>query len=496
MPPAFDYPRGTDVWTTVGPVLAAVAERPEWSDERSRSLGVLVVVGRLKAGVSLQEAESQLTGIVRQLHEEYTPSTSGHRSIHILSLVEHALGRTRPALFALWGAVGLVLLLVCSNVAGLLLVREASRAKEHALRLALGAGRLRIVRQMLLEAGVVTVAGGAAGLLLAQASLGLFAGLSPVEIPRLEEVALDSDVLGFVAILIAATVALVCLAPAAQFASPKVAALLGDAARGSSESRRGTVLRRWLVAAQIALAFILLVGASLMARSFFDLLRADLGFEPRNLLTFNLDLPEDTYPTHEAKRTFYRELLRRVESLPGVVAVAGTSNRPFRGDEIGVDVTYHVEGQTETDREQNPRAIGFVVTTDYFRTMNIRLLRGRTFTQRDDARAERVIVISESLARQAWPGQDPIGKGLCCGWSQNGDSPWLTVIGVVENARYRDVHEPRLDIYGHYLRDGAPWPASSFEPAPIPCRWPGQYARSLRRSIRSVRSKPSQRWKR
>ena len=275
-----------------------------------------------------------------------------------------------------------------------------------------------------------------------------------MEIPRLEDVTLDSDVLGFVVLLIAITVLLVSLLPAIRFASPKVAVLLGDAARGSSESGRSIGWRRWLVAAQIAVAFILLVGASLMARSFLNLLQADLGFEPRNLLTFNLDLPDNHYPTHEAKRAFYRALLQRLESLPGVVGAAGTSNRPFRGDEIGDDWSYYIEGQTEADSEQNPRAIAFTVTADYFRTMNIQLLRGRTFTERDDARTERVIVISESLARQAWPGQEAIGKRLCCSWSQDLESYWLTVIGVVENARYRDVHEPRLDLYNHHLQAG------------------------------------------
>ena len=454
MPHEFNYPLGTDLWVPVHPTLAGIAERQEFTAVQERGLGVLFVIGRLKPGVTIEEAEPEMTGIVRQLHEEYSSDASGHRSIHILPLVEHVLGNTRPALIALWGAVSLILILVCMNVAGLLLVREVARAKEYSLRMALGAGRLRILRQMLTEVGLVAVLGAGLGLILTKACLELFVRLSPYEVPGLENATVDSEVLAFSALLIVATVALVAVAPALQFASADVATALRDAARGSTESRRGVGLRQLLVVAQITLAVVLLVGAGLMARSFLNLLDADFGFEPKNLLTFNLSLPDERYPTHQAKRPFYRDLIGRIESLPDVIATGGINPRPFLHGQIGNDWTFYVEGQTPEAREQNPRANGMVVTTNYFRAMNIQLLGGRTFTEQDDERAKPVVIISESLAQQAWAGENPVGRRLCCGWDEHGgERPWLTVIGVVENARYRDVYAPRLDLYTHFLQD-------------------------------------------
>jgi len=212
------------------------------------------------------------------------------------------------------------------------------------------------------------------------------------------------------------------------------------------------MVRRWLVVAQIAASLVLLVGTGLMARSFVNLRDADLGFEPEHVLTFRVALPKRSYPNGPSRRALYRELLGKLETVPGVIAAAGINNRPFLHGQVGDDRTYFVERQAPEEREENPRANGMVVSTNYFRAMNIDVIRGRPFTERDDDRTEPVIVISESLARQAWPAQDPIGKKLCCGRGANGEELWLTVVGVVENARYRDMYAPRLDVYEHYLQ--------------------------------------------
>jgi len=331
-------------------------------------------------------------------------------------------------------------------------VRVLSRGREYSIKLALGARRFHLVRQLITEIGLVSLLGAALGCWLARAGIRLLVHLSASEVPRIRSSTLDSETVVVLAVTLIGMVGLVAIAPAALCGSRGGGASLGDAGRGSTESRRGPRLRQWLAVAQIAIALVLLIGAALMARSFLNLQQTDLGYDGRNVLAFNVAQPETAYSSHRSRRALYRELLGRLDAAPGVVAAAAMSNRPFLHGQVGDDWTFYVEGQAPGERQNNPRAIGMVVSTDYFRTMHIELLRGRVFTEEDDDRAERVIVISESLAQHAWPSQDPIGKRLCCGWAENGDEPWLTVVGVVENACYRDVYAPRLDIYEHYLQ--------------------------------------------
>ena len=465
MPTGFQYPKGVELWGLVGPELAD-----------QRDLGVLYVIGRLKPGVAPGQAKAEVASIVSRLATEYqtAPDTRGAA---ITPLTDHFLGtETRPALLALWGAVALVLLTACANVASLFLVRTVARRKEIAVRLAMGAGRLRIARQLLTESVLLGLAGCVAGAVFASWSLATLLKLTPGDVPRMDAVAVDEVALAVTLALGFLTAVLVGVFPAWEMSRATASDSLREGARGTAEDRRGRFLRNFLVVSEVAMALILLVGATLMLESFWNLKQQNLGYRPESVLTMIMGHRDQTYPTIEEKRRLIGEVLERIRPLPGVESVGAVLNRPFAFGPIGWDLWFIVEGQpnawnritVEEEGEtrvymvpedeaydENPFVNYESVTPDYFRAMGTRLLEGRTFTNRDTADAPPVVIVGETLAERIWPEESAIGKRLITyptEWDDQGNVIWRTVVGVVEDGRFRELEAPRMDLYLPYLQ--------------------------------------------
>jgi len=456
MPRDFQFPRGAELWTPVGRDLADFFRKANFSTEDERGFGVLYVIGRLKPRLTPEDVRPEMDAIIRRIGEG---QDSRRTSIVMKPFLDHFLGAsTRPALLALWGAVALVLLIACANVASLLLVRALGRRREIAIRLALGASRGRILSQLFTESGVLALAGGALGLALAILGLKLLITLTPTHVPRLEETAIDGRALAVTLAISLMSALLAGLAPAWQTSRPAVAVWVRTRVKGASEDPRSHTLRRLIVGGEIATALVLLIGAGLLGASFLNLRRLDLGYQPENVLTLRVNAEDDQYPTIREKRAFHRELLERVRGLPGVTAVGAVYLRPLEHDQIGVDAGLLVEGQPlgRETMDKNPWVNWEAVTPDYFRAMSIPLREGRFFTEQDTEDMPGVVIVGESLARRLWPGESALGKRLWTWggkWDLKRNVPtWLTVVGVVADGRYREIPTPRMDLYLSYLQ--------------------------------------------
>jgi len=413
----------------------------------SRGNHYLRVIARLKPGVSMEAARSQMSTIAARLAHQYPEFNSQVGSV-IRSMREEVVGDVRPALLVLLGAVGCVLLIACANVANLLLARAAVRQKEIALRLALGAGRSRLVRQFLTESLLLGTLGGVFGLLLAGFGLEVLRRFIPNAIPHPEAIGIDLRVFLF-AILISALTALAFgLVPAMQALRFDLNATLKEGGRDSSSGAGRQRLRSMLIVGEIAVSFVLLIGAGLLINSFLHLRNLDPGFRSENLLAMKVDLPELKYSDPTRRSTFYEELLRRVRELPGVSAAAVASNLPLTYDGDSIDIS--VEGQPDPPPNERPSVITRVVSPGYFETMGIPLVRGHEFTAKDNEKTVPGVVISEKTARYFWPNENPLGKRLKPG-SSTSSSRWRQVIGIVKDVRQNDfVADPGLQIYLAY----------------------------------------------
>jgi putative ABC transport system permease protein len=423
MPRGFAFPAAeTDVW-----VPLAIPD-----DLRTaRNSFFLTVVGRLAPGVTLERARTETSAIFRRLVEQY-PSLD-NLGINLEPLPEQVVGPTlRTALWVMLGAVAAVLLIACANVANLMLSRAAAREREVGVRLALGAGRARLVRQMLTESVLLSVIGGALGVALAWGGLRLLLGIAPADIPRLDQVRVDGLVLAVALGVVALTGVAFGLAPALQASRSTLTDALRDGGRGGTGGRGGHRLRRALVAAQVALVVVLLTGAGLLVRSFLELQRVHLGFTPAGLLTARLALPGSKYGEGPQRAAFYEALVERLRAAPGV-AGAGAISSIFL-DATPTSTNFTIEGRTMTEEEAGIEVPLDAVTPDYFRVMGIPLERGRAFTSRDHADAPRVAIVNASMARRFWPNEDPIGRRFKYGDSQS-DGPWITIVGVVGDMR-------------------------------------------------------------
>jgi putative ABC transport system permease protein len=458
MPAEFDFPRGAELWATTGPELGAIKrknERP--SSQFIEELRVYYGVGRLKAGATHAAATADLDRISRALNATRKYPTQGERVV-LTPLVAYIFGSARPALYALMGAVGLVLLIACANVASLLLARGAAREREVAVRLALGASRRQIALWLLGDGAVIAGVGGILGVAVAAASLRALIALSPADIPRLGDTRVDGWVLLFAIGVSGCTALLVGLAPAWQLSRPDLVASLNRTARAGGGRGR---TRQLLVAGEVALTTVLLVAAGLMIQSFLQLARLDLGFNPVDVLTFKLGGPESKYPTIEAQRILIDALVARVEQVPGVVSAGVIFQLPFAHGPIGMDTDFVLEGDAPaTGGRRNPILNWEAVTPGYFRTMGVRLLRGRLFDERDTEKAPLAVVVSEALAQRVWPGENPIGQRLRAYGAFDDSGRWQTVVGVVATARYREIETPRLDLYLPMRQ--APQPINTF----------------------------------
>ncbi len=403
-------------------------------------------VGRLAPDASLESANTEVASLARRLEAQYPESNTG-MGFRLVGLRDDLVAGARAGLLTLFGAVGFVLLVACVNIANLLLARATSRRSELAVRTALGAGRHRIIRQLLTESLILATLGGLAGVGLAFLGTDLLVSLAPANTPRLSEVGVDVRALGAAAAVSLLSGLVFGLAPAIHGSGCGVAWALRETGRGSGEGRRGGLLRGALVTGQVALALVLLVGSGLLIQSFVNLRTRDLGFRPEGVISMRVNLPPSRYPDADTRRTFYTTLEERLAALPGVRSVAFTSTVPLTG--FDGDVDFVVEGRPAPAAGQETVAWFRRVTPGYFETMGIAVADGRGFEEQDHATAPRVVIVNETLARRQFPGESAVGKRI----NVNGaESPvWREIVGVAADIRNFGIREEsRMAMYAPY----------------------------------------------
>ena len=410
----------------------------------NRQSHYLYVIARLRGNVSIDQAQAGMAVLANQLQQQY-PETNSNRGVNLIPLQQQLVGDSRPYLRVLFAAVGFVLLIACANVACLLLARVNSRYREIAIRLALGATRWRIIRQLLTESILLAGIGGLAGLLLAYWQTDMLVGLTPSEVPRLGEISLNGQVFGWTLAVSLATGLLFGLAPALGASKPELSESLKEGGRSVTDRR--SRLRNVLVISEIALAFMLLIGAGLLIKSFLRLQHVSPGFDPKNVLTMNVSLPRQKYKENQQINSFFEQLLTKVSSIPGVEAVGGIDPLPFGGSDGTTG--FVVEGAAPQPVGERPEVGERTATSSYFRAMGIPVIRGRTFNNGDREDAPRVVMINEALAKRFWPNDDAIGKRL--GFKSSDPQVWHEIIGIVGNVKHRRLDvAPKPELYFPY----------------------------------------------
>jgi len=457
MPEGFEFPLDSEplqpasLWV---PLALTPAELSDYGDNYDYE-----VIARLKPGVTQAQANSDVNAIAQRIFQAYPIPESIKSGISIgavtVPLRAAISGRVTKLLWILLGAVGLVLLIACVNVANLLLARTADRQKEIAVRAALGAGRWRLARQFMVESLLLALVGGGLGLALAKWGTRLLVALSPAELPAIGAISVDGTVLGFTLALSALTGILFGVGPALAISRTGLSETLKENARGTGQTLHHRTIRSLLVVTEAALAVVLLGGAGLLVRSFNHLRKTDPGFQTDHLLTLSLDLPEAKYQRGEDVLAFYQALLDRFQHLPGVERVGAGTSMPMVN--TNWDHVFTPEGYEGGAGQTRPDSWHALVLGDYFQTLRIPLIRGRYFTDLDRQGSLPVVIISESIARRFWPGQDPLGKRLKWGPPQSKD-PWLTVVGVVGDVKQLKLGEPTaLHTYQSYLQLPGEW---------------------------------------
>ena len=419
------------------------------SEAGNRGSHYLHVVARLKPGMSLPQAQAEMETIASRLEQQY-PVNVGH-SVNIFPLYEETVGSIRPALLVLLGAVGFVLLIACANVANLLLVRGSARQKEIAIRTALGAGRFRIIRQLLTESVLLAIVGGGLGLLLAIWGTDLLVALSPPETPRVSEIGLDRAVLGFTLAVSLLTGMVFGLLPALQASKPDLNDSLKEGGRSQMASGSRSRIRSLLVVAEVASALVLLVGAGLLLKSFIRLREVNPGFNPENVLTMQLSLPQTKYKEEHQQAAFTQQVLQRIGTLPGVNAAGAVAGLPLSGN--SASRYFAIEGRPERPAGEGLNTNFNAISPNYFRALGIPLLQGRDFSERDVLGTPEVVIINEAMARRFWPDEDPLGQRL-----RISDQPWRTIIGIVGSVKHSGLDvEPTPEMYYPLLQDPLPF---------------------------------------
>ena len=440
MPSGFSIlDKTVDVWQPIGFDGNARTTNGRW----------LTAVGRRRPGVTLAQAQDDMTRVHAELARIFPAADTGWTA-GVVDLKDQLTGDVRPALFVMLGAVGFVLLIACANVANLLLARATARHRELAVRAALGAGRARLVRQLLAESLLLSSVGGLAGLLLAWwATVGLRTVVAKqLPIPRLESVSIDAGVLLFTLGATILSGLAFGLLPALTAARTTLTDAMKEGGRGGT-SGRGARARNAFVIVEVALALVLLVGAGLLVRSFSALLNVDPGFDPSHTVTMKVSIPTSKYQEPERIKAFYDQLFEKIDAVPGVRAAGGTSFLPLNG--IGAATGFEIVGRPKPEAGQEPVTDVRVATHDYFRAMGIRLVRGRLFGAMDAGTNVRRVIISDSMARKYWPDQDPIGQHIIVAWNDPGPDEIVGVIG--------DVREETLE---KEVRPAIYWPPSRF----------------------------------
>lgn len=419
-----------------------------------RNLTSLTVLARLKPDVTMAQAQSEMDGLAAKLRNEFpVHQTSGMR-IRLVPLHEDVVKNARPAIMLLLGSVVFVLLIACANVANLFLARAGSREKEIAIRAALGAGRIRIIRQILTECLLLSFAGGILGLVLSFWGLDLLISLQPGNMPRIDEVKIDGRTLLFTFGACLLTTLLFGLAPAWQVAKSNTNELLKESGRPLGNSGRQP-MRKFLVISEVALSLILLVGAGLFIRSFICLQQIKPGFDATNVTSFKMALPPSQYKTREEVINFYKELETKVAAIPGVEKVGSIMKPPFTGS--GAQTPYAYDAET-AQKWESLSADWRSVTANYFNTMGIKLVAGRFFDEHD-ASGPPVLIIDETLARKAWPNESAVGKKLQISFSmdRSTDRGWYEVVGVIEHVRSHDItRDVREQVYMYHRHWSSP----------------------------------------
>jgi putative ABC transport system permease protein len=444
LPPSFRW-RGADLYLNPRHVVPEVFATTTDDPTQNRATHYLAVAGKLKPGVGLAQAQADIDAVIARIEEQHR---TGHTA-HIFPMHEVVVGDVRRPLLILLGAVGLVLLIGCANVANLLLARATSRQREIALRAALGAGRARLVRQLLTESLLLAMAGCALGLLLAWWGTAALVAASPPQLPRASAIELDRVVLAFAVAVAALTGLLFGLAPALQTTRTRLAEALQEGIRGAGGGLSHNRLRRGLIVAEMALSVTLLVGAGLLTRSLMRLLDVNPGFRPENLVTMTISFSSAKYTQEGRNLAFVEELLPRLESLPGVEGVAAANDLPLGGQDTTTNPI--VEGRESAPGEQ--LLIGVhAVNNNYFRTLGVPLRQGRFFDHRDASNVPRVVIVNQTAAQRLWPQDNAIGKRVRLqGWEG-----FAEVVGVVGDIKHNGLSAPpSMDAYLPYGQ--SPW---------------------------------------
>ncbi len=454
MPPGFDFPDGTPLWVAS---RHRVPDPPFPGEDPAEVRGhyYFSVIARLAEKTDLREAQAEMSTIAERLARAY-PDTNGTKGIRLVTLRDSIVTEARPVISVFLGAVGFLLLIACANAANLLLVRASRREREIAIRTAIGAGRLRIVRQLLVEGILLALCGGLLGVLGSMWGAETLIAFSPEVIPRANEVGIDLRVLAFTLVVSLLTGALFGIAPALQLGRQDVQAALKEGGTSLSASRARARLRAALIVGEVAISIVLLLGAALLMRTFVKLNGVEPGFNPAGTLAANVAIPSTKYGDDARIAAFYRDVLDRLRTLPGVTSAGAVFSLPLRPT-VSSSRGITIEGRpAEPGRDLIP---GYQVAShDYFRTMGIPLVRGRSFTEADVEGSIPVALVNEKLANLYWSGEDPVGQRITWDDPNDGEVEWVTIVGIVGNATLYGLAEgPTPEVYRPYRQAPIPW---------------------------------------
>ncbi len=440
LPPGFQIIQPADVIIPFTPWAHGLPDDRNWHPG-------MIAIGRLRPGVTIGQAGAEMATIAQRLDKQY-PIYDTDMGAHVTGLQEQLVQNVRPALLVLLGAVGLVLLIACGNIANLLLARATSRQREVAVRRALGASRSRILRQLLTESVILSIVGAALGLLLARLMLAPLLDLASASIPNVGKVGLDSSVLAFTAIIALLAGILFGLAPAMQTSKLDLRSALSDASRGSTGGARRNYVRNSLVITEVALALILLIGAGLLIRSFARLQDVQPGFDPSHLLVADLPLSPNVYSKSAQRMEFFDQLLARARTLPGVQSAGGALVLPVTGS--AARIHFNIQGHPPKT-PHDYIIVGYrPVTPGYLQTIRVPLLQGRLLRDSDTERAPYVAVVNQSMAKEFFPGESPLGKHIQLGALPDNQVPWMEIVGVVGDMKQSLAAEARSEMYIPY----------------------------------------------
>ena len=446
MPEGFDgfFNRRTELW-------APIVFKPPQFDDDHRTNEFLTSVGRMKAGVTVDQATRDVSAFAEGLKRDHSSSYPANWTIETRSVTAFATARLRPALLILLGAVGAVLLIACANIANLLLARSAARTREMAVRAAIGATRQALMRQLLTESVLLSLAGAAVGLVIALGAIRGLIALAPMDALRTDAIHIDGTVLLYTLAIALGTGLLFGLAPAIQASRADLQHALKDGARTAGE-HHGQWVRRGLVVAEMAIALMLLIGAGLLLRSFARLQGVSPGFDPTHLATMSVSLPDAKYKDDAAKAAFFVAARQRIAALPGVVSVGATTNIPFGGNwSTG---SFAVEGYQPPKGQPGPWGDLRLVTPGFFETLRVPLRKGRTIAESDRADSPHVVLVDEEAAKRFWPGVDPIGKRITFSDPSQPGVEWVTVVGLVDHTAHEGLDaEHRVQLYFPYSQN-------------------------------------------